>query len=78
VRCTWLFIGNECHIHLFPSSIDIVRSRRGNPLTSRRYFFQQAGLATTNSFNMTIGLYAAAFVGTVFSWFCSASPWVSS
>jgi SP family general alpha glucoside:H+ symporter-like MFS transporter len=32
------------------------------------YFFQQAGLATTNSFNMTIGLYSAAFVGTLISW----------
>ncbi|WWC61507.1 uncharacterized protein I303_104091 [Kwoniella dejecticola CBS 10117] len=32
------------------------------------YFFQQAGLATTYSFDMTIGLYAAAFIGTCLSW----------
>jgi SP family general alpha glucoside:H+ symporter-like MFS transporter len=32
------------------------------------YFFQQAGLDTSNSFSMTIGLYGAAFVGTVLSW----------
>ena len=32
------------------------------------YFFQQAGLATLYSFDMTIGLYSAAFVGTCLSW----------
>lgn len=32
------------------------------------YFFQQAGLDTGNSFSMTIGLYGAAFVGTLLSW----------
>jgi len=32
------------------------------------YFFQQAGLDTSNSFSMTIGLYGAAFVGTLLSW----------
>jgi SP family general alpha glucoside:H+ symporter-like MFS transporter len=32
------------------------------------YFFQQAGLDTSNSFSMTIGLYGAAFVGTIISW----------
>lgn len=32
------------------------------------YFFQQAGLDTSNSFSMTIGLYGAAFVGTLISW----------
>ncbi|ORY27080.1 putative alpha-glucoside transport-related protein [Naematelia encephala] len=33
------------------------------------YFFEQAGLATSNAFTMTIVLYACAFVGTVLSWF---------
>lgn len=32
------------------------------------YFFQQAGLETSASFSMTIGLYAAAFIGTLISW----------
>jgi SP family general alpha glucoside:H+ symporter-like MFS transporter len=32
------------------------------------YFFQQAGLATLYSFDMTIGLYGAAFIGTCLSW----------
>ncbi|KAK0947533.1 hypothetical protein LTR29_001141 [Friedmanniomyces endolithicus] len=32
------------------------------------YFFEQAGLPTAQAFNMTLGLYAIAFVGTVLSW----------
>ncbi|WWC85147.1 uncharacterized protein L201_000004 [Kwoniella dendrophila CBS 6074] len=32
------------------------------------YFFTQAGLSTIYSFDMTIGLYAAAFIGTCLSW----------
>ncbi|WVQ95848.1 hypothetical protein IAU59_002947 [Kwoniella sp. CBS 9459] len=32
------------------------------------YFFQQAGLSTLYSFDMTIGLYGAAFIGTCLSW----------
>ncbi|OIW33163.1 putative maltose permease [Coniochaeta ligniaria NRRL 30616] len=33
------------------------------------YFFQQAGLATTTSFNFTVSLYSVAMVGVVISWF---------
>ncbi|KAJ4289378.1 hypothetical protein N0V88_006856 [Collariella sp. IMI 366227] len=33
------------------------------------YFYQQAGMATENSFNMSLGQYALGAVGTVFSWF---------
>ncbi|PWN23173.1 putative maltose permease [Microstroma glucosiphilum] len=33
------------------------------------YFFLQAGFSVNNSFNMTIGLFALGFVGTVLSWF---------
>lgn len=33
------------------------------------YFFEQAGLPTIKAFDMTLGLYAAAFVGTCSSWF---------
>ncbi|KND87113.1 Maltose permease MAL31 [Tolypocladium ophioglossoides CBS 100239] len=32
------------------------------------YFYTQAGLAGTNSFNMSLGQYAIGFVGTVLSW----------
>jgi SP family general alpha glucoside:H+ symporter-like MFS transporter len=32
------------------------------------YFFQQAGLKSVHSFNMTIGQYGLGFVGTVLSW----------
>ncbi|ORX36064.1 general substrate transporter [Kockovaella imperatae] len=32
------------------------------------YFFEEAGLSTLYSFDMTIGLYSAAFVGTCLSW----------
>ncbi|KAK3114935.1 hypothetical protein LTR53_006263 [Teratosphaeriaceae sp. CCFEE 6253] len=32
------------------------------------YFFEQAGLADTQAFNMSLGLYAIAFVGTILSW----------
>ena len=31
-------------------------------------FFQQAGMSSTQSFNMGLGLYALAFVGTLVSW----------
>ncbi|KAI0136815.1 sugar porter family MFS transporter [Xylariales sp. AK1849] len=33
------------------------------------YFFQQAGLATEDAFNMGIGFLAVGFVGTIGSWF---------
>lgn len=33
------------------------------------YFFEQAGLETLYAFDMTIGLYSAALIGTVSSWF---------
>lgn len=33
------------------------------------YFYEQAGLATENSFSMSLGQYAIGIVGTVFSWF---------
>jgi SP family general alpha glucoside:H+ symporter-like MFS transporter len=33
------------------------------------YFYEQAGLATSNSFDMTIGQFALGAVGTVASWF---------
>lgn len=33
------------------------------------YFFKQAGMTTANAFNMSIGLFAVGFVGTVSSWF---------
>lgn len=33
------------------------------------YFFEQAGMATSNSFSMSLGLYAIGAVGTVSSWF---------
>ncbi|EMC93272.1 hypothetical protein BAUCODRAFT_125144 [Baudoinia panamericana UAMH 10762] len=36
--------------------------------TYATYFFIQAGLASSEAFNMTLGLYAIAFVGTVLSW----------
>ncbi len=39
----------------------------GDPYDST-YFFEQAGLAVSNAFTLTVGLYAAAFVGTVGSW----------
>lgn len=32
------------------------------------YFYEQAGLATSNSFNMSLGQYALGFLGTLFSW----------
>lgn len=32
------------------------------------YFYQQAGLATSNSFNMSLGQYGLGFFGTVLSW----------
>lgn len=31
-------------------------------------FFEQAGMDTTQAFNMGLGLYALAFAGTLFSW----------
>lgn len=36
--------------------------------TYATYFFLQAGLATSQAFSMTLGLYALAFVGTCLSW----------
>lgn len=33
------------------------------------YFYQQAGMAVENSFNMSLGQYALGAVGTMFSWF---------
>jgi SP family general alpha glucoside:H+ symporter-like MFS transporter len=36
--------------------------------TYATYFYLQAGLATTQAFTMTLGLYALAFVGTCLSW----------
>lgn len=33
------------------------------------YFFKQAGLSTPEAFDMSIGLFAVGFVGTVASWF---------
>nr|OQO07282.1 hypothetical protein B0A51_16599 [Rachicladosporium sp. CCFEE 5018] len=36
--------------------------------TFATYLFAQAGLASTQAFNMTLGLYAIAFVGTILSW----------
>jgi len=33
------------------------------------YFFEQAGLPVLDAFDMTIGLYSAAFIGTCLSWF---------
>ncbi|KAK6441829.1 hypothetical protein LTR95_001938 [Oleoguttula sp. CCFEE 5521] len=36
--------------------------------TFATYLFVQAGLASTQAFNMTLGLYAIAFVGTILSW----------
>ncbi|ROT37115.1 sugar transporter [Sodiomyces alkalinus F11] len=33
------------------------------------YFYQQAGMAVEDSFNMSLGQYAIGGVGTVFSWF---------
>ncbi|KAK4687230.1 MFS transporter, SP family, general alpha glucoside:H+ symporter, partial [Tremellales sp. Uapishka_1] len=33
------------------------------------YFFEQAGLNTKDAFRMTVGIYSAAFIGTVLSWF---------
>ncbi|KAF6832723.1 MFS maltose permease [Colletotrichum plurivorum] len=32
------------------------------------YFFQQAGMAVENSFNMSLGQYAIGFIGTLLSW----------
>ncbi|KAF2792111.1 sugar transporter [Melanomma pulvis-pyrius CBS 109.77] len=32
------------------------------------YFYQQAGLATSNSFNMSLGQYGLGFLGTLLSW----------
>ena len=32
------------------------------------YFYTQAGLAKTNSFNMSLGQYGIGFIGTLFSW----------
>ncbi|KKO97505.1 sugar porter family MFS transporter [Trichoderma harzianum] len=32
------------------------------------YFYTQAGLATENAFNMSLGQYAIGFCGTLFSW----------
>lgn len=37
-------------------------------MTYSTYFYQQAGLPTTASFSMSLGLYGIAFVGTLFSW----------
>lgn len=39
------------------------------------YFFVQAGLSTANAFNMSIGLFAVGFLGTVASWF--VMQWVN-
>ena len=36
------------------------------------YFFEQAGLKVLYAFDMTIGLYGAAFIGTCLSWFLIA------
>lgn len=36
------------------------------------YFFQQAGLPTSISFNFSISLYAVAMIGVVISWFAMA------
>ncbi|KAJ4129743.1 hypothetical protein NW754_004027 [Fusarium falciforme] len=33
------------------------------------YFYTQAGLATENAFNMSLGQYALGFFGTIFSWY---------
>lgn len=42
----------------------------GSPLMgSSSYFLQQAGLPTTQAFNLTIGQFAIGAVGTVASWF---------
>ncbi|KAJ4305096.1 hypothetical protein N0V90_000626 [Kalmusia sp. IMI 367209] len=32
------------------------------------YFYEQAGLATSNSFNMSLGQYGLGFMGTLLSW----------
>ncbi|KAH8880856.1 putative MFS maltose permease [Thozetella sp. PMI_491] len=37
-------------------------------MTYSTYFYQQAGLPTTQAFNMTLGQYGLAFVGTLLSW----------
>ena len=42
----------------------------GSPLMgSSSYFLQQAGLPTTQAFNLTIGQFAIGAVGTIASWF---------
>lgn len=38
-------------------------------MTYSTYFYEQAGMATRNAFNMSLAQYAIGFVGTVFSWF---------
>jgi SP family general alpha glucoside:H+ symporter-like MFS transporter len=34
------------------------------------YFFEAAGLATANAFDLSMGLYAMGFLGNILSWFC--------
>lgn len=37
-------------------------------MTYSTYFFEQAGLPTSQAFNLTVDQYGLAFVGTLLSW----------
>lgn len=48
----------------------MIQGATGSTLTSySTYFYQQAGLAVDNSFNMSLGQYAIGLVGTLLAWF---------
>ncbi|KAF2168684.1 hypothetical protein M409DRAFT_65549 [Zasmidium cellare ATCC 36951] len=51
----------------------LIQYLSGNGLSGySTYFFEQAGLSTTDSFDLTMAQYAIGFVGTVLSWFLMA------
>lgn len=51
----------------------LIQYSSGNGLSGfSTYFFEQAGLSPTNSFDLTMVQYAIGFFGTVFSWFLMA------
>ncbi|RMZ80418.1 hypothetical protein DV737_g3041, partial [Chaetothyriales sp. CBS 132003] len=46
------------------------QSLSGGSLTGyAAYFYEQAGFNTANSFNLAVGMYGVAIVGTIISWF---------
>ncbi|KAL6836790.1 general substrate transporter [Trichoderma sp. SZMC 28015] len=63
------FQGTNLRRTLIVIGIYCIQTLNGNPLRGySTYFYQQAGLPTTQAFNMTIAGFAVAIVGGFFSW----------